>query len=306
MFVSVCWTLSCALGVVGGEKEASARSCTRPADGAATTLDRLKVVSYNVHHCRGGIEPIVDFLRGQNADVVFLQEVSRRRAGAEDQAGQIAKALGDWHGVSASTLRLPASQACDEAILSRFELCDPRAHAVGQGEWVYAVAARVKRPGRNLHLLSVHTRSTSRLKPGHVIASSQARLAQVSHLLEEIRKLEGDVIVAGDFNAAPWMPEYYGITRLLTDFGAACGATQHTFPSGRPMVRIDYVFGRGEFVARAYRVVNCLASDHRPVVVEMERARPGERRRPAQRRSTAPDRPPGEEPRQRGRSHPNK
>ncbi|MEE8386622.1 MAG: endonuclease/exonuclease/phosphatase family protein [Dehalococcoidia bacterium] len=233
--------------------------------------DRLKVVTYNVHGCRSGIERIIQVLREQDADIIFLQEIGRGDSDSPDQAARIAEALGGRHVVSAATLGLPSTQHCDEAILTRLEVSHPAAHSLDEGGWVYAVQARVQAPGRPLHLLSVHTRSTFRLETNHVIKSSQTRLAQVTQLLEVIRKLEGDVIVAGDFNAAPWMPEYHGITRLLTDFGLVNQAAKLTYPSHRPAVRIDYVFGRGQFTSRMYRVLAGRFSDHRPVVTELVR-----------------------------------
>jgi endonuclease/exonuclease/phosphatase family metal-dependent hydrolase len=244
---------------------------TQPAEDARAASDRLKVVTYNVLKCRRGIEPIIQILREQDADVIFLQEVGRGGAGSRDQAARIAEALGGMHVVSAATLGLPSTQHCDQAILTRLEVSESAAHSLDEGGWAYAVQTRVKAPGRPLHLLSVHTRSTFQLEPKHVIESSRTRLAQVTQLLEVIRKLEGDVIVAGDFNAAPWMPEYHGITRLLTDFGLLNQAAKPTYPSRRPVVRIDYVFGRGEFAARSYRVLAGRWSDHRPVVTELER-----------------------------------
>ncbi len=244
---------------------------TQPAADAQTVPDRLKVVTYNVLRCRRGIEQIIQVLREQNADLIFLQEVGRGGAGSRDQAARIAEALGGMHVVSAATLGLPSTQHCDQAILTRLEVSESAAHSLDEGGWVYAVQTRVKAPGRPLHLLSVHTRSTSQLEPKHLIESGRTRLAQVTRLLEVIRKLKGDVIVAGDFNAAPWMPEYHGITGQLTDFGLVNQAAQPTYPSRRPVVRIDYVFGKGEFAARSYRVLAGRWSDHRPVVTELER-----------------------------------
>lgn len=95
-------------------------------------------------------------------------------------------------------------------------------------------------------------------------------MAEISALLETIPRLDGDVIVAGDFNAATWMPEYYALTRLLTDFGAVSPDAKLSFPSNKPSVRIDYVFGRGNLAARSYEVIDNRLSDHRPVVAELE------------------------------------
>ncbi|MBN2559444.1 MAG: endonuclease/exonuclease/phosphatase family protein [Phycisphaerae bacterium] len=273
--------------LAGCDPARDAASCTQPAEAP----DRLTVVTYNVLRCRGGLDRITELLRKQNADVIFLQEVGRGDAGGDDQAAWIAKSLGGMHVVSASTLRVPAKQHCDEAILSRFELCDGAAHSLELDGWVYAVRARIKAHGRKLHLLSVHTHSTSQLKMKHVIETSTTRMAEVTRLLEAVRGLEGDVIVAGDFNAASWMPEYFAITRVLTDFGLVNKDPKLTFPSHRPAVRIDYVFGLGAFTSRSYRVLKARLSDHRAVAARLERtpARDADER-PATRRAEPPNR----------------
>ncbi|HWL92147.1 MAG TPA: hypothetical protein VNT79_01310 [Phycisphaerae bacterium] len=42
----------------------------------------------------------------------------------------------------------------------------------------------------------------------HALEASLARHRQVKHLLEIVKGLNGDVIIAGDFNTPIWMPEY--------------------------------------------------------------------------------------------------
>ena len=79
------------------------------------------------------------------------------------------------------------------------------------------------------------------------------------------------VILVGDFNAADWMPEYHAISRQWTDFGLVTRARKLSYPSHDPSLRIDYVFGRGEFKAVSYRVLDARSSDHRPVVAELQR-----------------------------------
>lgn len=255
------------------------------ADGPATPPsrrlgpppDRLKVVTYNTWGCRAGIEKILETLREQKADVIFLQEVGRRpnaaKADERDPPARIAKALG-MHVVSASTLRVPIEQHCDQAILSRFELNDGKAHALDEGGWVFAVQATLKTKGRPLHLLSVHTHATFKLDVKHIYESSTTRLAEVTRLLEIVRPLNGDVIIAGDFNAAAWMPEYFLITKEWNDLGSISKEDKLSFPAWKPAVRIDYVFGRGEFAGRAYRLLNAHGSDHLPVAAELEREEP--------------------------------
>lgn len=231
---------------------------------------RLKVLTYNVQHCPAGLDRLVAFIRGQNADLIFLQENTRDRSAPTDQARQIAAALGGLNVVSVTTLGLPPEQGCDQAILSRFELTDARALFLETGGRSFAVRATAKIGDTRLAVISVHTHATVHLNVEHVTQTSDTRLREISALLDEVRATDTDLLVAGDFNATPWMPEYYGLTRVLTDLGLVSKDAKLSFPSHRPNVRIDYVFGRGEFTGRSYQVLNVLLSDHRPVIVEMD------------------------------------
>jgi endonuclease/exonuclease/phosphatase family metal-dependent hydrolase len=280
MMMLIRFTAICAImALLAASSNAGSDSpgTSQPAADVAELPDQVKVVTFNVQNCQGGIDRLIEFLRSQNADIIFLQEVPRHLPGEPDPAGRIAKALNNMHFVSASTLKIPAEQACDQVILSRLPLADGQAHALAKGGWVYAVQATIGDRKHSLCLFSVHTCSTGRLTTEQIIQSSTVRMEQVSGLLEVVRKMNGDVIVGGDFNAAPWMPEYYGITRLLADFGAVNRDAKLSFPSHKPSVRIDYVFGRGGYVSRSFEVVDSRISDHRPVVAELERKEPTSR-----------------------------
>lgn len=261
-----------------GEGGASTRPRAEPVEELP---DTLKVLTFNILHGRRGLDRIVGFLQSQHADVVFLQEVTgpdggtsrdRSRPHARGQAEQIAAALGGMHVVSAETLRLPPEARCDVAILSRLPLVDAQPIRAGGRDHPCALRATIPTGDGFLHLVCVHTQSTYRLQARHVIESSAARAAEVAAVLAEVRALKGDVIVAGDFNADSWMPEYFALTRTLMDYGSAAERSTLTFPSHRPSVRIDYVFGRGRYQARSYEVAAVLASDHRPIIAQLQRS----------------------------------
>lgn len=268
-------TILVLFAVVGSEPAASSTALgpsTRPTSQPAAP-DRLRVVTYNIFQGKRGIEPIAKFLREQQPDIVFLQEVCRPACDRRgiDQAAYLARRLGEMHVVSATALGMPNKSTRDPATLSRFSVRDGRLIRGKNGGRVFGVLATLDTSGRPLHLLSVHTTSTNRLTLEHTLKSSKIRMAQITDLLALVRDLEGDVIIAGDFNAADWMPEYHAISRQWTDFGLVTQAPKLSYPSHSPRLRIDYVFGRGEFKAVSYRTANSLASDHRPVVAELQR-----------------------------------
>lgn len=235
--------------------------------------NRLKIVTYNVLSCRRGIDGIANLLRDQEPDVVFLQEVScsAKDPRGIDQASYIANKIGGYHVASADALGFQNKPRWDQAILSRYELREARLLDKGDGGRSFGLIATVNASGRPLHLLCVHTNATFKFNLGHAIETSKARMGQVVDLLDLVAQLDGDVIIAGDFNATDWMPEYKAITRQWIDFGLVNTDAKLTIPSHYPLVRIDYVFGRGELEAISYEVLGAQLSDHRPVVTTLQR-----------------------------------
>ena len=79
-------------------------------------------------------------------------------------------------------------------------------------------------------------------------------------------------IVCGDFNDTPGSGTHRAATQLFIDSWVAVGDGQgHTYPSGTPTKRIDYVFLRRGcgMVPRWAKTVRSAASDHLPVIVEI-------------------------------------
>ena len=82
-------------------------------------------------------------------------------------------------------------------------------------------------------------------------------------------------MLGGDFNTPwSWLAVPRWIRKHLADAAASCGGPKPTFPCSFPVLRLDRVF-----VGPKVRVVACdvldgalvkLASDHRPIVLELE------------------------------------
>ncbi|HKY67745.1 MAG TPA: endonuclease/exonuclease/phosphatase family protein, partial [Acidimicrobiales bacterium] len=78
-------------------------------------------------------------------------------------------------------------------------------------------------------------------------------------------------VLLGDMNAGPETPEMRALTTVLVDAWAAVGAGDgHTFPARRPIARIDHVLVHGPVRPVGAEVVDTRASDHRPVVVDVD------------------------------------
>jgi endonuclease/exonuclease/phosphatase (EEP) superfamily protein YafD len=88
--------------------------------------------------------------------------------------------------------------------------------------------------------------------------------------LKKIGKETGPVILAGDFNAGRKSQS----VRLLNDSGfeILSNSQTNTFPSDKPKVEIDFIMSKGlSFTRFSHKVVaEKIASDHRPVLVELK------------------------------------
>lgn len=247
---------------------------TNPRPPMAAPPDALTVLTLNIHHGESGLSQIADAIRPHKPDVVFLQEVLRPATDPNrlDQASELARLLGDLWVYSATSLGIDGFYAHgDPAILSRFPLRDPRMQQSPDGGRMFALHATLHADGRPLHFLNVHASATHKLGLKHFRESNGARWEQFEILMDLIDGLQGDVIIAGDFNTPVSMPHYQTLSAKWRDFGRSGESTAATFPAAAPLVRLDYLFGRGEFEAASYRVLDERVSDHLPVLVSLER-----------------------------------
>ena len=100
------------------------------------------------------------------------------------------------------------------------------------------------------------------------------RLFETEQLLRFLEGLGGPLIVAGDFNDEPTGGAY---KLMLTKFDdgwirSKAKGDGMSYPADKPVKRIDYIFARTRDGIKAKKawVVETLASDHRPVMAELE------------------------------------
>ena len=229
----------------------------------------FRVMTYNVHQGFDvgdipALDRIADTISHEGPDVVVLQEVVRgwlideQHDVLEYLAGRLAfsyvygPTIGDLYG---------------NAILSRYPLTDVRRISYAKEPGLRyqprgAIIARIGDSGTPVRPVIVVT---------HLDENSDASVVR----MEQVRALLGEVgtatpaIIACDCNAKPEAPEL----KLITDSGFGdlalqSGGGDSTFPSDRPVERIDYLFGVGVTAAQGH-VVNSTASDHRAVVVNV-------------------------------------
>lgn len=246
--------------------------------------DSFRVLVYNIHAGKDAAgEPnlgrVAELIASTDAHLVLLQEVDRNttRSGGVDQLAELER-LSGLHGTFGKSLDYQGGEY-GLAILSRWPIAaadvvplpnDPQQPRAG--------GAREPR----IALFAVT--NGIRVMNTHLDASRDEtyRLQEIAHLLASAETSE-PLLVGGDFNAEPASAVYsQASARGLRDAWTECGAgSALTFPAGAPVKRIDYLFLAGDARCASARVLDSTASDHRPLLVTVERPvpRPEERMR---------------------------
>ena len=242
---------------------------------AADEPRQLRVLSYNIHHGAGvdgklDLQRIADVIVKCKPDVVALQEVDKKttRSGGVDQAAELGRL---------TNMRAEFGKAMDYAggqygvaILARHPLTDMHVHTLPFTEGREPRAAlqagvEADGDGPGFVLIATHLEHADR----------ELRLAQAQALGDIVPQQDAVAFLVGDLNAVPGSPPINALLRRWTD--ASAKEPQPTWPADQPRVRIDYVLYRP---ATAWRVVASqviderVASDHRPLLVVLERVAP--------------------------------
>lgn len=225
----------------------------------------LKVMTWNLHHGVGeddklDLERIAAVIREQKPDLVALQEIDRgcKRTKGVDQAAELGRLTG-LHVAFGKAMDFDGGQY-GQAILSRVAIGETRVIPLpGEGEPRIGFEAAVTIGGRKVKMVTVHL---DHQQP-------ERRMKQVEALALAYREETGAMIVAGDMNDTPGSPAY-GVLQK-TWVVADKKEPVVTCPAAKPKVEIDHIFLRGfRKTAPATVLPEAVASDHRPVVVEVE------------------------------------
>jgi endonuclease/exonuclease/phosphatase family metal-dependent hydrolase len=222
---------------------------------AAPEFKDVRIVTFNIEfgvHVDRAIEALVAHPALRSADVVALQEMDA--PGVE----KVAAALHMNYVYYPVSLNPKYDRDFGNAILSPWPIEDSRkillphrGRVIKQGR--AAVTARVRIAGETVQFYCVHLGSPLGTSPGN-------RRDQAEAVLADARRVEGPVIVAGDFNSHGLGDRFEaeGFSWLTRNVGS----TVHRFFS------YDHIFVRGlrldaTHAGVAREVTN--ASDHRPV-----------------------------------------
>jgi endonuclease/exonuclease/phosphatase family metal-dependent hydrolase len=256
------------------------RGRERPAARPTGKADRappprtLRVLTYNTHSCvgtdgRDDPERIARVIAACDPDVVALQEldVYRARTRHRDQAQELARILDMEFHFHPSFVH--EQEQYGNAILSRHPTRvvkgGPLPGAPGR-EPRGVLWAEIACPGGcEVQVLTTHfsTRKRERALQVEALAGPE----WLGH-----PDCAGPAIVCGDFNSLPGSRVVKTLRQRLSDTALAPGGAPASTWMG--IGRIDYVFASDDLAVHESRVVETertrVASDHRPVIAELE------------------------------------
>lgn len=242
---------------------------------------RIRLLTYNVHKCIGGIdrryapERVRDVVAPHAPDFVFLQEVDEfaERSRLHRQVDVLGDLLGYRHRTYFPNVLLRGGGHYGNGILSRFPITHTRNIDVTvpltKRRSVLHARVRVRRHVARGHAKTVHLFNL------HLGLSAWLRRRQLlkflSHELVARADLRTPFVLAGDFN------DVWGNLgpKLLVPAGwRGMPKRLRTFPSWAPVEALDGVFTRGEaeVVAADRGRLGPVrwASDHLPIVAEIK------------------------------------
>lgn len=230
----------------------------------------LKIVSYNVNW--GFVHPgnVVDYLAGEDADIVCLQETHRYWESAlEAQLGKKYPycVFHEWE------------SAGGVAILSRYELQDARLLEPNEG-WFPAILTRVQTPVGLIQILNVHLRpplsDRGAVSIGAYFRATDIHCRELEDFISHTASSE-PLIIMGDFNenengkAVSRLVER-GFTDALSVYDKYTKTWVWRTSSGIALKnRYDHILYSRHLSCAAAKVTPVEGSDHMPVVAVIVR-----------------------------------
>lgn len=212
---------------------------------AAQPVGSFSLLSYNVLSGNDdGGRRIADHIKADLPDVVVLLETP----GIESR-------LPELDALYPTRLGCAVPRTCDLSLLTRLPVLDSKLYLFGPFRRERLITAQLDVGGQPVTMIALH------LSKPYFDEFSWIELTEIRSLL---RSITGPVVLAGDFNAAPWSES---IARFAGQMGLAPGPT---FPATWPValgdfgIPIDNVFSRdGALVTSLAPVTDPMGSNHR-------------------------------------------
>jgi endonuclease/exonuclease/phosphatase family metal-dependent hydrolase len=247
----------------------------QPAAGSEISL---RVMTYNIRYGNGNLAGTAAAIRASAPDIVGLQEVDvhwAERSSFLDQATALGQQL-QMQVRFARIYQLAGAQTQDPprefgvALLSRFPIVDWSNHVITRLSTQETNPVPTPLPGFMEATIDVRGVKI-RVFDTHLDYRSDPRVReqQVKEMLAYIGEPSSPTLLFGDLNAPPDAPEIQPLLERLRDAWPVSAGPGLTDPADEPRKRIDYVLVSNHFRIRSASVPVTLASDHRPVVVDL-------------------------------------
>lgn len=238
----------------------------------------LRVMTYNIHHGEGvdgkvDIERIAKLIRDSKADIVALQEVDR---GVErTKKIDIITMLADMTGMTYAFGKNIDYQGGDygNGFLTRFPILEERNlhyKMIREGEQRGLLQLVLDVRGQEIVVMNTHIDFRE---------DDSERVMNVGEIRQTGKRYAPrPIIVCGDFNDIPTGRAINLMKEDFLDCWEAVGAGNgFSYPAAKPEKRIDYIFVAKSSTGFSIqlrpisaKVLQSLASDHLPVVIEFE------------------------------------
>jgi len=226
------------------------------------------------------LDRTAEFVRRQDADIVFLQEVERGHDGGEQvepppHYSRLRGLLPGYDSVFAYPVRneteIPFGLGL--AIFSKTHLRDFERIDLPAADIAFEFGGKQRHPshrllisastviqGRTVRLLNTHLQAFFMIG-----ASSEDHPAQRDMVAAELRRQDGAAILAGDLNSAP----DEGIIEQFASCGFRCVQNEVITWRRKPFV-LDHVFYNAPLELVGHKVIQTSSSDHHAVRAEFK------------------------------------
>lgn len=239
--------------------------------------ETFRVMTYNIHHGEGldgklDVERIAEVIRGERADMVALQEVDKgvARTQRRDLPAELA-ALTGMTCVFSNNFHYQGGEY-GNAVLTRFpilQVTNLHYTMLRAGEQRGLLQLTLNVNGRPLVFMNTHI---------DYRADDSERMKNLEQIAEVLKRYGGKpVILCGDFNDTPGSRVHSSMRAQMDDTWSLRGdGDGFSYPAELPRKRIDYIWisKDSELSPARVWVPKSKASDHLPVVAEIEILKP--------------------------------
>jgi endonuclease/exonuclease/phosphatase (EEP) superfamily protein YafD len=253
----------------------------QPARATSQRRGMLRVVSYNTYGGSLGALRAAQAAAALDADILFVQEAwwaLDKDGGKAPGASPDKDTFVHLERLLEGYFSARSDARYELAIFSRYPL-----HEVEQwelDETRKCLTCVIKVGDRRVRLVNVHIEPPvmpDQLGPGKPSLAAQLqrrsrmRRCQAEALKRHLERTDFVCLVAGDFNSPPSSVVRRAIPSTFRDsFREAGEGLAYTFPQRLPLWRLDYVLARGPWKILTHRLVATPASDHLPIVAELD------------------------------------